>query len=68
MSYRMLGLAIFLAGCSSAFEVGEALNKATTNIATDPARYLWSMDTGPDKLAPASAPAAETPAAREQGK
>jgi len=49
-------LLLCLAGCTSAFEVGEALNKATSNIANNP-KVLW--DTAAEA---ASAPAATTSA------
>lgn len=51
--YFLLSLLLFISGCTAAFEVGEALNRATSNIANDP-KVLWST------AEPASAPVATT--------
>jgi hypothetical protein len=51
--FLLLPLLVSVAGCTTAFEIGEALNRATTNIANDPG-VLWS------KADPASAPAASS--------
>jgi hypothetical protein len=53
--FLLLPLLLCLSGCTTAFEVGEALNKATSNIANNP-KVLW------DTVEPASAPAATTTA------
>jgi len=55
-------LPVLLTGCSVAFEIGESLNKATTNIASDPARYLWSKEKNATNHVPASAPVAASSA------
>lgn len=62
MRYRLLVLVACLSGCSTAFEVGEALNRATSNIASDPARYLWSRDPGSDGTVTTDTPASAVPA------
>jgi len=51
--YLLLTLLICMSGCTTAFEVGEALNKATSNIANNP-KTLW------DTAEPASAPVPTT--------
>ncbi|HUX90048.1 MAG TPA: hypothetical protein VMV48_05105 [Gallionellaceae bacterium] len=51
--YLLLTLLLCMSGCTTAFEVGEALNKATSNIANNP-KTLW------DTAEPASAPVPTT--------
>lgn len=70
MRLSWTALIILLSGCSAAFEVGEALNRATTNISSDPARYLWSKDSGsPEPVQPnaaSSVPASNPPQTMNQ--
>lgn len=63
MRVLALSLLVTLGGCSTAFEIGEALNRATSNIASDPARYLWSREpVNAEPVQPVETPASAVPA------
>ena len=58
--YLLLTLCVCISGCTTAFEIGESLNRATTNVASNP-KVLW--DTSPATFDPASAPVVAASAA-----
>jgi uncharacterized protein YceK len=41
--YLLLALLVGLSACTTAFEIGEGLNRLTTKTAENP-KYLWDID------------------------
>jgi hypothetical protein len=53
--YLLLPLFLSVSACTTAFEIGEGLNRLTTSATADP-KYLWDIEPASAVAAKASAP------------